>query len=177
MLSAYITNLGKYNEGYLIGEWVNLPVDPDELQQVFCRIGLDYTTEDGQKIRTGYEEYFITDYEHEDLPDLNLGEYESITRLNKLAEKLKKVIYPDILAAALELDSDVDDILDNLDDYVLSPEISNDADLGYYWLYGSGCYDIPKFLYNYTDNEAFGRSIRLNEGGEYTNYGYIMRIY
>ena len=51
--SAFITNLGKYNEGYLIGEWVKFPVTNEELQAVFQRIG----------INRRYEEWFITDYE------------------------------------------------------------------------------------------------------------------
>ena len=38
-ISIYLTNLGKYNEGFLIGEWVSLPVDEDELNEVFKRIG------------------------------------------------------------------------------------------------------------------------------------------
>ena len=39
-LAAYVTNLGKYNEGYLVGEWVKFPVTPDEMQDVFRRIGM-----------------------------------------------------------------------------------------------------------------------------------------
>lgn len=31
MLKIYLTNLGKYAEGYLIGEWVELPITDDEL--------------------------------------------------------------------------------------------------------------------------------------------------
>lgn len=31
MMNIYLTNLGKYNEGYLIGEWVELPITEDEL--------------------------------------------------------------------------------------------------------------------------------------------------
>ena len=27
--AAYITNLGKYNEGDLVGEWVKFPTSPD----------------------------------------------------------------------------------------------------------------------------------------------------
>lgn len=67
--SAFITNLGKYNEGYLIGEWVKFPVTNEELQAVFQRIG----------INRRYEEWFITDYECPDssIYDL-LGEYESL---------------------------------------------------------------------------------------------------
>lgn len=53
MLNIYITNLGKYNEGELIGEWAELPVNEEELQEILNRIG----------INEEYEEYFITDFE------------------------------------------------------------------------------------------------------------------
>ena len=45
---AYITNLGKYNEGELVGE----------LQKVFERIGIGSKDDFGHP----YEEWFITDY-------------------------------------------------------------------------------------------------------------------
>ena len=32
---AFITNLGKYNEGVLVGEWVKFPTTAEELQKVF----------------------------------------------------------------------------------------------------------------------------------------------
>ena len=32
---AYITNLGKYNEGELVGEWVKFPTTSEDLQKVF----------------------------------------------------------------------------------------------------------------------------------------------
>ena len=35
VFDVYITNLGKYNEGYLMGEWVALPTTREELQEVF----------------------------------------------------------------------------------------------------------------------------------------------
>ena len=56
---AYITNLGKYNEGDLVGEWVKFPTTPEHLQEVFKRIGIGSTDEFGQP----YEEWFITDYD------------------------------------------------------------------------------------------------------------------
>ena len=37
---AFITNLGKYNEGFLVGEWVKFPVTNEEMQAVFRRIGI-----------------------------------------------------------------------------------------------------------------------------------------
>ena len=35
---AFITNLGKYNEGELVGEWVKFPTTSEELQKVFERL-------------------------------------------------------------------------------------------------------------------------------------------
>ena len=32
---AFITNLGKYNEGFLAGEWVKFPMVNEEMQAVF----------------------------------------------------------------------------------------------------------------------------------------------
>lgn len=76
MLKGFITNLGKYNEGFLIGEWVTFPIDEDDLEKVFERIG----------INEQYEEYFFTDW---DCPfDTGFGEYESIETVNDLAEQL-----------------------------------------------------------------------------------------
>ena len=38
--AAFITNLGKYNEGSLVGEWVKFPTTAEELKKVFERIGI-----------------------------------------------------------------------------------------------------------------------------------------
>ena len=79
---AFITNLGKYNEGFLVGEWVEFPVTNEEMQAVFRRIGI------GRR----YEEWFITDY---DCPDevigKVLGEYESLSELNYLAGQIMEL--------------------------------------------------------------------------------------
>ena len=73
---TFITNLGKYNEGELIGEWITFPIDDDELEEVLERIG----------INERYEEYFFTDY---DANGLRIDEYSSIGELNELAEDLE----------------------------------------------------------------------------------------
>lgn len=75
MMNIFITNLGKYNEGELIGEWATLPISKEELQELFERIG----------INEEYEEYFITDYECD---FYEVGEYENIKTLNEIAEKM-----------------------------------------------------------------------------------------
>ena len=50
MINVYITNLGKYNEGHLIGKWLELPASNEEIEKVLKEIGID-----GEE----YEEYFF----------------------------------------------------------------------------------------------------------------------
>ncbi len=54
LFEAYVTNLGKYNEGELVGENLKFPTTPEEVQALLKRIGIDGVQ---------YEEIFITDYE------------------------------------------------------------------------------------------------------------------
>ena len=60
-MRVYIANLGKYNEGELVGAWFEPPIDFDEVKE---RIGLN----------DQYEEYAIHDFE---LP-FEIGEYTPI---------------------------------------------------------------------------------------------------
>ena len=66
-IEAYVTNLGKYNEGELASEPLKFPTTTEEVQALLKRIGVD---------NIQYEEIFIADYGG-DLPELNacLGEY------------------------------------------------------------------------------------------------------
>lgn len=181
---AYITNLGKYNEGYLVGEWVHFPTTPEEIQEVFKRIGIGQKDDFGQP----YEEWFITDYDCY-VPGLYdvLGEYESLDELNYLASKIEELDAPEWEAfnAAVEMGEytgsikDLINLTENLDCYNLYSDIHNDSDLGYYWIEESGAYDTKAMgrLSSYIDYEAFGRDIRLDEGGEFTDNGYIVNNY
>ena len=48
---AFVTNLGKYNEGELVGEWVKFPTTEEEMQKVFERIGIGSKDEFGHVFR------------------------------------------------------------------------------------------------------------------------------
>ena len=86
---AYITNLGKYNEGELVGEWVKFPTTSEDLQKVFERIGIGSKDDFGNP----YEEWFISDYDcYVDGLYEMLGEYESLDELNYLAFFKKKPV-------------------------------------------------------------------------------------
>ncbi len=176
-ITAFVTNLGKYNEGDLVGEWLPLPTTTEQVQACLKRIGLD-------GIR--YEEYFITDYETpiDGLRD-RLPEYANLDELNYLAAKLDEM--PDYevkkLEAVLEHDGsyyggsvkDLVNLTENLDCFDYLQGVNNEEDLGYYWIEESGCYDLKNMgsLANYIDYERFGRDITLDEGGTFTSNGNI----
>ena len=179
--AVYITNLGKYNEGELVGEWVHLPTTAKEMKEVFERIGI------GQKDDFGcpYEEWFITDYDCY-VTDLcrGFGEYENLDELNYLAARLDEMSDHDfeLFEAVIETgdcgDSvkDLINLVDNLDSYMVFSNVTSDYDLGYYYIEESGCYDTDKLgtLGRYIDYEAFGRDVRYEKGGCFTSAGYIL---
>ena len=97
LLEAYITNLGKYNEGQLVGETMKFPTTQEEVQALMKRIGVD-------GIR--YEEIFITSFDSDVLGlHEHLGEYENLDELNYLAVLLSEMDQGDIekFEAALTL--------------------------------------------------------------------------
>ena len=130
--AAFVTNLGKYNEGELVGEWVKFPTTPEEMQAVFQRIGIGETDDFGY----AYEEWFITDYDCyvDGLYD-KLGEYSNIDELNYLASKLDDMMqydYDRFCAAVYMGDhtSSIQDLInltENLDCYDVYPDIEDDG--------------------------------------------------
>lgn len=174
-IKGFITNLGKYNEGELIGEWITFPIDEDELNNVFKRIGLSHYDEEMEYIDTGYEEYFFTDWETFFVNDFE--EFEDIDKMNELAENVQ-YWDEDTYSAACEIWDKKDINIDEPDNYILYPNIENEEDLGYYWIEESGCYDLRDLgiLGNYIDYEKFGRDIALETDGGFTRYGFIEYI-
>ena len=178
---AFVTNLGKYNEGMLVGEWVKLPTTEEEMQKVFERIGIGKQDEFGQP----YEEWFITDYE---CPIYGvqkmLGEYESLDKLNYLAALIDELSLSDqeklvaIMEAGCDEVSDIDDLINltfNLDCYDIMPGINDESDLGYYYAHEAGIYSEKDLgpLANYIDYERYGRDIAMDEQGRFTDEGYV----
>ena len=60
-MAVYIANLGKYNEGYLVGAWFTFPIDEEDVKE---KIGLNEQ----------YEEYAIHDTDN--FP-IAIGEYKA----------------------------------------------------------------------------------------------------
>ena len=175
---AFITNLGKYNEGALVGEWVKFPTTAEELQKVFERIGIGSKDDLGHP----YEEWLITDYDcYVDGLYEMLGEYENLDELNYLASKLEELDDHDYehFQAAMQVSDytgsvkDLINLINNLDKYEIYPGVDDYSDLGRYYIDEVGVMEIPEHLANYIDYEAYGRDVAIDEMGQFTNYGYV----
>ena len=87
-MKIFITDLAKYNEGVLKGEWICLPMDEMKLQfKINNILGSD-------------EEFFISDYE----APITIEEYDDIADLNDFAEKLDGIQEKDEVVDAISKD-------------------------------------------------------------------------
>ena len=176
--AAFITNLGKYNEGELVGEWVKFPTTAEELKEVFKRIGIGQKDDFGQP----YEEWFITDYDCyvDGLYD-KLGEYENLDELNYLASKLDEMSDSEYaqFQAGMEMGDhcgslqEIINLTENLDCYEVYPDIHDYDDLGRYYIEELDVMQVPEHLQNYIDYEAYGRDVAMDENGSFTDQGYV----
>lgn len=160
-MKAYITNLGKYNEGCLVGKWIDFPIDEDDFTSELESIGV--------KENTMYEEWFITDYDCSlfDMYDA-FGEYPNIDDINEVAEALDD--REDEFVALLEVCS-YKNALDHLEDedftfyYDMTLE-----DVAYELV--EECYELPEFAQRYFDYKAFARDLGF-DGYTETSKGVI----
>ena len=176
--AAFITNLGKYNEGELVGEWVKFPTTAEEMKEVFKRIGIGQRDDFGQP----YEEWFITDYDcYVDGLYSKLGEYENLDELNYLASKLDEMSDSEYaqFQAGMEMGDhcgslqEIINLTENLDCYEVYPDIHDHDDLGRYYIEELEVMQVPEHLQNYIDYEAYGRDVAMEENGSFTDQGYV----
>ena len=173
ILSGYLSNLGKYTEGRPAGEWVSFPTTAEHLKEVFDRIGID---------GKNYGELHITEYQSS-IPGLagKLTELESLDELNYLGELLKMQFDDDRekFAAAITYGDhtrDLQDIINlaqNLDCYWIYPSVKTEEDYGHYLIEELDELELPEEAKNYFLYEEYGRDAAINDGGRFTEQGYI----
>ena len=173
ILSGYLSNLGKYTEGRPMGEWVSFPTTAEHLKEVFDRIGID---------GKNYGELHITEYQSS-IPGLagKLTELESLDELNYLGELLKMQFDDDRekFAAAITYGDhtrDLQDIINlaqNLDCYWIYPSVKTEEDYGHYLIEELDELELPEEAKNYFIYEEYGRDAAINDGGRFTEQGYI----
>lgn len=158
-MKVYIANLGKYNEGELVGSWFTPPIDFEEVKE---RIGLAH----------GYEEYAIHDYQ---LP-FDLDEYtpiEEINRLCSLAEELAGTPIEDEMREIQKaFFGSFEEMVEHKDDIICYPDCDNMADVARYLLEETGSLgEVPSHLQSYIDYEAYGRDLELEGNFLVTPHG------
>lgn len=158
-MQVYIANLGKYNEGDLVGAWFTPPIDMENVKE---RIGLN----------SEYEEYAVHDYE---LP-FEIDEYTPITEINRLCAMVQELEGSPIYHELSEIQSywfdSLEELLEHQDDIMHYPDCEDMADVARYFVEETGALgEVPAHLQNYIDYEAFGRDLEINGNFLVTSHG------
>ena len=185
MIKLYLANLGKYNEGILKGEWVELPLSETELEEAMVNIGVAHYDNEGNFVpyvietdENGYEyvyeEYAIHDYE----TDLNISisEYSSLNDLNTVAEivedfeldQVNSLLDDGAIGMKDLIEGDIEEIMQNHTFIELEPNMNEEQEVGYACvdeIYGGPEYLSKEILERYFDYEAFGRDVLLSGEG------------
>jgi len=185
-MKVWIGNLGKYNEGELVGGWLELPVHQDELDK-FLRevVGLQLTNEevDEALAKDGvcYEEYMINDWECK-LDCVEYHEYANLEELNKLAAFIEMSNDIDKVNAYCQYQniSDINEVCNIIaqedDIHISSPDYQatlSDEELVGNWYIDEMYGGIENYINQlsqsgsteleyYFDVDSFGRDLNLN---------------
>ena len=114
MLKIFLTDLEAYNSGHLRGEFLTLPMEAEELE---ARI---------KEILKYGEEYFITDYEFEDIELFKVEEYSNPYELNRKVALIEESIEPHqhkSVKVLLEngLATSLEDAISKIDELIVYP--------------------------------------------------------
>lgn len=156
-MQVYIANLGKYNEGELVGAWFTFPIDFEEVKE---KIGLN----------DEYEEYDIHDYE---LP-FTVDEYTSISELNRLWEMVSELPeeLQSELSALLTHFSSIEELSEHQEDIIIHSDCDDMSDVARYYIEETGVLgEVPANLQNYIDYQAYGRDLEIEGTFISTNHG------
>lgn len=172
ILSGYLSNLGAYAGGRPAGEWVTFPTTAGHMKEVFDRIGIDVQNR---------EAWHFTEFQSP-IPHLaeKLGEHEHPDELNYLG-KLLSMQFDDRekFAAAIALGdhaSSVEELINlaqNLDCYWIYPSVHNEEEYGHYLVDELEEPELPEEAKKYFMYEEYGRDAAINDGGLFTEQGYI----
>ena len=173
ILSGYLSNLGAYAGGRPAGEWVTFPTTAGHMKEVFDRIGIDVQNR---------EAWHFTEFQSP-IPHLaeKLGEHEHPDELNYLGKLLEMQFDGDRekFAAAIALGdhaSSVEELINlaqNLDCYWISPSVHNEEEYGHYLVDELEEPELPEEAKKYFMYEEYGRDAAINDGGLFTEQGYI----
>lgn len=148
MIRVYVGNLGAYNRDFMIGKWIELPMEDEDLRKSISSI-----------LSPVDEEYAIFDSECD---FFKISEYDDIFKINEKAQLLEDLKEYELkeLKAISEYIPNFNEALDILksQNYTYIADVSNEKELGEY-VVSNGLFgiSIPEALSNYIDYESIGR--------------------
>ena len=173
IFEVYLINKARHTEQNPVAEWVQLPTDAEKMKATFARIGVDGIDP---------SEYEVAAYESpvDGLTD-RFRPGESLDELNYLAALLAQRSQEErekFAAAMIHGDhaasiADAINLAQNLDCYWLYPTVHNSEDYGHYVVDELDELELPEAAKKYFDYKAFGRDAAREDGGTFTDYGYI----
>ena len=165
-MDIYITDLSAYNEGFLVGKWIQLPLQREELSDALYE-----TLRRGEEVAnsSNHEEIFITDYESQ----IVIREHDDIDRLNELAEVMQGYSEDDLFKLQVLSDEGYNerDCIDNglntydveIYDYRENTSFTDTFELLAQDFVNDGIFgEIPKAIENYIDYESIAIDLRFD---------------
>ena len=170
MLNVYLTDLQAYNEGHLVGRFIDLPISENKLAQAISEVLREGETICGS---SNHEEYFLTDWGWGDVEFFSVGEYENIYDLNKKLQAIEEVESYKHKAIAFLLSeglaNDLDDAIYKAEDVIVHENQSME-DLAYDLL--QECYGVdtlPSIISNNINYENVAKDLEMD--GTYFEMG------
>jgi len=149
-----VQNLGKYNEGELWFEWLDMPAEQEDIDAALEKIG----------INEEYEEYEVADVE-----GLPYSQYRSVSKYNEIAEAIQSLVddhkMPFDVAYQIIEEEGYEDIEDKIDGmHTITRIYDTDSDeetVGFYFaeMDGTVAYLEERDLISYFDFEHYGREL------------------
>lgn len=172
-IRGYVTNLGKYNEGQLVGEWVTFPVDEEEFAEILQRIGISDEPDENGMI---YEGYFFADWDCG--CDFGFGEYEDVDRINEIAESADNInsFEEEALESMIDYGFDPEEALDRIadGDVLFYFNCDNMEDVAYEVVEQTGMLaGVDDTIARYFNYEQYGRDLNATGTFIQTETGYI----
>ncbi len=173
IFEVYLINKDHHTEQNPVAEWVQLPTDAEKIKAVFERIGVsgddpsEYEAAAYESAIDGLTDRFRPGY---DLDELNYLAALLTQRSQEEREKFAAAMLHGDHAASL---ADAINLTHNLDCYWLHPTVHNSEDYGHYVVDELDELELPEAAKQFFDYKAFGREAVREDGGTFTDYGYI----
>lgn len=177
IFKAYIVNTAAYDSGERenAGTWLHFPPFAGDIAAAFEKIGLPLSATP--------DLYFFDDYVTtiQGLKEV-LPMYEHVDELAALAQDLSGLPPHErdkleaVQASPLRLTdyAQFREYSHNFDYFCLIPGVGSDKELGNFHLYRCGMVEMPEGWKAGVEPEAFGRRIREQDNGFFTEKGYVL---